>query len=184
MSETQVARRLVEELSKREPKELSPQQKREVEKREEQRKKGEALSHDAKVALAGLSSYYDQEGQYNYERMDPERGGIFAEEFPQLVGLQTTEPDKVIEELKEAGYITVLERPRAVPARAVWISSKGIQWGRELVPQLREEQKEQARRETPSGGHEVSASRSETETPPSRMPVTPGASARSQSTKE
>jgi hypothetical protein len=83
--------------------------------------------NDLSSALRALVKYYDDEGQFSPEKMDPQTGGLFEEEFLALLG---TEDKEVIKALKDAGFIVIRSRPKVVDTLTVWPTGKGLVEGR------------------------------------------------------
>jgi hypothetical protein len=86
-----------------------------------------------KDALQALVKYYDEEGQFSPEKMDPQTGGLFEEEFLLLL---ETDDRNIIDALRDAGFIVVRSRPRTQQSTTVWPTGKGLVEGRKKDPNV------------------------------------------------
>ena len=86
-----------------------------------------ALSDSAKKLLEELMRFYvPQEYPYNYEKMDPDRGGIFKDELFRVTG---EDPEEALKELSDAAFVTFRETPIVATATTVWLTGKGKREG-------------------------------------------------------
>jgi hypothetical protein len=89
--------------------------------------------NDLSSALRALVKYYDEEGQFSPEKMDPQTGGLFEEEFLLLL---ETDDRNIIDALRDAGFIVVRSKPRTQQSTTVWPTGKGLVEGRKKDPNV------------------------------------------------